>query len=175
MKTLFMILLICMAFIVSCSEEIVEPYTSSDNYIFFLRTDKVTAVDSFYDYKTTVYLPSGSKTRDTLYFKVGVGGNYVHDARKIKLEQYTFNDMSYVAEEAVPGVDYVAFDDPVMEEYYTIPSDSLEMMIPVIITSSSMYPRKVLNFRLVGNDDFKVFHKGTQELGINSGRIKIGY
>ena len=61
-----------------------------------------------------------------------------------------------------------------MDEHYTIPADSLVMNIPVIITSPSSSPRKVLNFRLVENEDFKVLHRGTQELGISCVRIKIG-
>lgn len=175
MKTLLMTLIIGIVFIASCSEEIVEPYTSSNDYIFFMKTSDMTAVDSFYNHSRTVSLPSGQKTKDTLYFKVGVGGNFAKEPRKIKLEQYTFDDISYIAEDAVPGVDYIAFDDPVMEEYYTIPADSLEMRIPIIITSPSSSPRKVLNFRLVENENFKVLHRGTQEMGIDRGRIKIGY
>lgn len=174
MKALVIVLLISMVVVASCSEELVEPYTSTDDYVFFMQTSDLRAVDSLYDYNTTIRLPSGSKTKDTVYFKIGVGGNFARGDRKIKLEQYTYEDISYVAEEAVPGVDYIAFDDPVMEVHYTIPADSLEMRIPIIITSPSSSPRKVLNFRLVENDNFKVLHRGTQELGISAGRIKIG-
>lgn len=39
------------------------------------------------------------------------------------MEQYTLIDPGYIAEEAVAGVDYIAFDDPVMDEHYTIPAD----------------------------------------------------
>ena len=175
MKAFIIVFLIGMVVVASCSEELVEPYERTESYIFFMRMSGMTAVDSLYDYNTTINLPSGSKTKDTVYFKVGVGGNYGKGPRKITLKQYTYEDMSYVAEEAVPGVDYIAFDDPVMEEYYTIPADSLEMRIPIIITSPTTYPRKVLNFKLVENEDFKVLHKGTQELGISAGRIKIGW
>lgn len=175
MKTLVIVLLISMVVAVSCSEEIVEPYTRTDNYVFFMSMSGITAIDSLYDYNRTISLPSGSKTKDTVYLKIGVGGNYARGPRKVKLEQYTYDDPSYVAEEAVAGVDYIAFDDPVMEEHYTIPADSLVMNIPIILTSPSSYPRKVLNFRLAENDDFKVLHRGTQELGISAVRIKIGY
>lgn len=175
MKTLIIVLLIGMVVVASCSEEIVEPYTRTDDYVFFMSMSGITAQDSLYDYNRTIYLPSGNKTKDTVYLKIGVGGNYARGPRKVKLEQYTYNDPGYIAEEAIAGVDYIAFDDSVMDEHYTIPADSLVMNIPVIITSPSSSPRKVLNLRLVENENFKVLHRGTQELGISRVRIKIGY
>lgn len=175
MKALLIVIFVAIIVATSCSEEIVEPYTRTDNYVFFMQTSEVRAIDSLYDYNRTIYLPSYNRTRDTVYFKVGVGGNYATGDRKIKLEQYTYDDPTYIAEEAVAGVDYIAFDDPLMQEHYTIPADSIEMRIPIILTSPSSYPRKVLNFRLVANEEFQVFDQGTMELGICRGRIKIGY
>ena len=170
MRALLLILVIG-GFFVSCSEENVELYKRKDNYIFFVTTSKMWALDSLYRYASSVYVPSYNKTRDTVYFRVGVGGNWANGPRKIKLEQYAHPDDPTIPD-AVPGEDYVAFDDPVMEEHYTIPADSLEINIPVIITSKTSSP-KMLDFRLVDTDDFKVMYKGTKEMGNPAGRIRI--
>lgn len=170
MRALLLILIIG-GFLFSCTEENVELYKRKDNYIFFVLTSDMRALDSLYSYKWSLNVPSYNKTKDTVYFRVGVGGNWANGPRKIKLEQYTHPEDPTIPD-AVPGEDYIAFDDLVMEQHYTISADSLEIDIPIIITSKT-YTSKMLDFRLVDSDDFKVMYKGTQEMGIPAGRIKI--
>lgn len=170
MRALLLILIIG-GFLTSCTEENVELYKRKDNYIFFVTKSSMRALDSLYSYTGSVYVPSYNKTVDTIYFRVGVGGNWTNGPRKIKLEQYTHPDDPTIPD-AVPGEDYIAFDDPVMDEYYTIPSDSLEINIPIIITSKTT-TTKMLDFRLVDTEDFKVMYKGDQYIGMPAGRIKI--
>lgn len=171
MKILLLLLFIGVIY-TACTEENVEPFQRTDNYIFFVANNNVRALDSLYNYNNYVGVPSYNKTRDTVYFRIGVGGNLATGPRKFKLEQYDGYGEETISQAAVAGEDYIAFDDPLMVEHYTISADSLEMNIPIIITSTT-YTTKVLNFRLVENEEFKLFHKGNQTLGIHCGRIKI--
>ena len=182
MKTLLIVLFVGLLW-VSCSEEVVEPYRGSDNYIHFLNGNKMHLSDAMYTYKgdgTNYEMLVGNnsyKKRDTALFRVSISGFISDQSRVIKLEQYvpaTVFEEDGGAEAAVPGVNYVSFDDPEMQKHLIMPADSVAVNIPIIVLSdpNSTSGTKVLYFRLVENENFKIPAAATN-LGLHKGRVRI--
>lgn len=104
-------------------------------------------------------------------------GNVSGKERKFALKQSVLSSIdssSYytgIATVAVPGVNYVAFDDPRMEEYYVIPPHTSSILVPVILLrdpdvdfGSSWSKTFCLHFEIVPNDEVKIldsrFYRG---------------
>ena len=75
---------------------------------------------------------------------------------------------------AVPGVNYVSFDDPQMKKYCVIPPHTSEILVPVILMydphaefGSAFSLKFRLHFEIVPNDDVKIldsrFYRGTAQ------------
>lgn len=182
MKALLILLFIGLLW-VSCSEEKVEPYRGSDSYVYFLDGSKMQLGDSMYTYKGSganlnVMVGNNSyKKRDTALYRVGLSGYISDQPRTFRLEQYVpgkedENDAGAGVAEA--GVNYVAFDDPEMLEHLVIPADSIAVNVPIVILTdpNSSSGDKVLYFRLVENENFKLPAVSTNT-GLYRGRIRI--
>ena len=123
---------------------------------------------------------SSSQKTDTLWYKILIMGNVSEKERTFSLKQSTLSALdsaSYYTgltpqvEVAVPGVNYVAFDDPQMEKYYVIPPHTSEILVPVILLfdpninyGSSFSKGFCLHFEIVPNDEIKIldsrFYRG---------------
>ena len=123
---------------------------------------------------------SSSQPTDTLWFKILVMGNVSDKERKFSLKQselsasdslHYYTGLTPQVEVAVPGVNYVAFDDPRMEQYYVIPPHTSELLVPVILLRDpnavfvSFSIKYRLHFEIVPNDEVKIldsrFYRGT--------------
>ena len=112
---------------------------------------------------------SSAKQRDTLWFRIMIYGQIATENRYFSLKQ---SDISYVdslyvyrdkdAVEAVEGVNFVAFDDPEMQQYYVVPPDSSSVYVPIIATydpnTAGQYQYMFLYFEIVADDDFPIFN-----------------
>lgn len=99
---------------------------------------------------------SSTRLQDTAWFRLQAVGGPVNRDRKVKFEQYSV-ELTGSSMEAVPGVNYVAFDDPEMQKYMIIPADSVYMNIPVVILYDTEKKGSfVLNFELVPTEDFEL-------------------
>ena len=95
-----------------------------------------------------------TSTQDTIWFDVYAVGGIVHRDRPFKLAQVPDTTG---ATNALPGVDYKAFTDPAISGRYTIKSDSMHTLMPVVmLRSANLKAGSVtLLFKVVANDDFQ--------------------
>lgn len=167
MKKLFIIFVIGLMW-GACSEEKVGVYSLTDDYIYMPYFQDIygtmTALDSAYMfYNKTALNVSSTQKRDTFYFRVLVAGLAKDIDRKIKIAPYTCEVSG--KEEAVEGVNYIAFDDPEMEKNLVVSADSLGVNVPIIVTYDPAIAGKsksfIVAFKLIESEDFRV-------LGVNS-------
>ena len=163
MKTL-LIVLFAGLFVIACTEE--KPgFYRGDNYISFTKAGtRLYAQDTIITLNKSVGNETytwSAKRIDTTYIRVKVIGNVSREDRPIKFEQYTIEGNAAV--DAEPGVNYVAFDDPRVKDLMVLPADSVEVNIPIIVlfdpNSAGQYFSRVLNFRLVESEDFRLATK----------------
>ena len=141
----------------SCRYEKPGFYEGRD-YIQFYYSGNLLHKDSNEVKTSPVNYPyiSSTRLRDTAWFRLKAVGTPSRRERQVRFEQYTNEaDKNYI--EAVPGVNYVAFDDPEIQKYMVIPADSVHMNIPVVILYDTGTRGSVaLNFKLVSTDDFEL-------------------
>ena len=109
----------------ACSEEKVGVYSLERDYIYFqyessrLGTTMNVADSVYLYYNSSSVSVNSSRQRDTFFFRVKVAGMARSVDRKINIEPYSF--LTNGREEAIAGVNYVAFDDPenptIMEDF----------------------------------------------------------
>ncbi len=157
MKQLFIILfLVCATSFVACHYE--RPgFYEGGNYIQFYYDNLVYKDSSDYLTRPQNYpYISSTRLQDTAWFRVQAVGQPAHYDRAVRFEPYV-NAADSNSTEAVPGVHYVAFDDPEIQPLMVVPADSVYMDIPVVILYDADTRGSVaLNFRLVATDDFEI-------------------
>ncbi|MCH3995381.1 MAG: DUF4843 domain-containing protein [Prevotella sp.] len=91
--------------------------------------------------------------RDTIHIKVCTMGLPTDHVRPIKLAQINTPDSNA----AVPGVDYVPFDDPEIKDSMIIPSGAVSAEIPVILLRNKdlALSEKSLEIEVESNDYFR--------------------
>ena len=156
--------------------EVPSTYNGPDGIHFYYDQLGPFDADPYPNSDKTGYLSLSQET-DTLWYKIDVMGNVSGKERKFALKQSVLSSIdssSYytgIATVAVPGVNYVAFDDPRMEEYYVIPPHTSSILVPVILLrdpdvdfGSSWSKTFCLHFEIVPNDEVKIldsrFYRG---------------
>lgn len=161
MRKIFFIIICCILGFIACTEERAEYYEGEDNWVQFYYIWPVEQT-----YISPVFLPyegyrpmlSSTKRQDTVYFRLHLIGRPSDKPRKVKFETYEAEMEYNYFLPAVPGEDYIAFDDPLMESYLTIPRDSAYVNIPVIVKYNPVKMGNTLqaDFRLVDSEDLVV-------------------
>ena len=136
MKNFLIIVLCCTFWCIACTEERPGYYEGENNWVQFyylwpVQNPYIAPVHLPYE----GYMPSlnSTKLQDTVYFRLHLIGRKSNQPRKVMFESYeTEMEYSYY-EPAVANVNYIAFDDPLMKPYLTIPGDSAYVNIPVIV------------------------------------------
>lgn len=158
-KMMYLWAMVAFAF-ASCEKDL-EPYSDPTCRINFVYSYTEGELEDNYttdSYSTTsysfVYEGNGTDS-DTLWFDVGVSGFLKDYPRPIALEQVMVED---TVDNAEAGVHYVAFTDPSVASYYTVPANGNQVSIPVILLRDPSLEQKdvVLRFELVENDYFEV-------------------
>lgn len=150
----------------SCENDL-EPYNDPTCRLNFMYEDPYYGgwltteeeIEDRYDddsYSTTSYsfIYAGGVERDTLWFKVRTSGFLSGEPRPIALRQVEVPD---TVGNAVPGVHYVAFDDPSLASFYTVPANADTLSIPVVVLRDPSLDTEdvVLRFAFDANDYFQ--------------------
>jgi hypothetical protein len=138
----------------ACNEEEVPDY-SGDSALYFYRgsyeTINVYQRDSiFYS-----FLSKGQDREwDTVYIDLRTMGGLQDRVRRFAIKQENASDSSA----ALPGVHYVAFDDPGMTPLLQIPANANRYQMPVILRRDTSLQQKTVTLQLaiVENEEFKV-------------------
>lgn len=150
---------------VSCEQDY-PAYASADcnlNFVYYdihgnvMKAEKVT--DKLRTYSFSFIYSGELAERDTLTFEVSSMGELVDCARPIALEQVQAEGV----ENAVPGVHYVAFDEPSEVEFNCIPANRNKGKVRVILLRNDRELKKkdvVLRFGFKENADFKPGFEG---------------
>ena len=180
MKKILMIICFACLLLEACDKaEVPSIYSGPDGINFYYDQVGPYDADPYPNSYKTGSLSSSQKT-DTLWYKILIMGNVSEKERTFSLKQSTLSALdsaSYYTgltpqvKVAVPGVNYVAFDDPRMEKYYVIPPHTSEILVPVILLfdpninyGSSFSKGFCLHFEIVPNDEIKIldsrFYRG---------------
>ena len=172
-----LIMICCACLLGACDKaEVSSIYSGPDGIHFYYDQAGPFDADPYPNSSETGSLSSSEKI-DTLWYKIDIMGNVSEKERKFSLKQSVLSSMdssSYytgIATVAVPWVNYVAFDDPRMEEYYVIPPRTSSVLVPVILLydpkvdyGSSFSKSFCLHFEIVPNDEVKIldsrFYRG---------------
>ncbi len=155
----------------SACEQDLEPYSSTDcrlNFVYLdytgavMTSDRVTEAErtSSYSFITAGAGSTERITTDTLWFDVSTMGFLSDHDRPIRLEQ-----VSTGKDDAIPGVHYVAFDDPAFTRCCFVPANQNQTQVPIIVLRDpSLEEHDVtLVFRLAENEYFKPGYTGLTE------------
>lgn len=148
------ILSICAGMLCFCSacEEALPLFETEQDRLNFPVEDRQEVPDVLR--KTFVYDPQ-DLIRDTIYVTVNSMG-FVRDYdRVVRLEQVEVKPDSVF--NAIPGVHYVAFDDPEMKGGFVLPAGKVSAKIPIIALRDKSIRDTVtiLRLRIVGNEYFE--------------------
>jgi hypothetical protein len=128
----------------ACQEEEVPLYGEERNRLnFILQYDPVTRY-------TFVYEPQ-EKREDTVWIEVATVGYVTDYPRGVSLCQLESDTL-----QAVPGVHYVAFDDPRLASSHVIPAGAAGALLPLIVKrdASLSEAEYSLNIGIVENEHF---------------------
>jgi hypothetical protein len=156
MNKLIIYTLLCCSFFswAACNEEVVPGYSGNDALYFYRGTYESVNVfqrDSiFYSFLTQ----GGTKLRDTVYIDIRTMGLPQDRNRPIEIEQVATKE----GNDAQPGVHYVDFHDPEMQQLLQIPAHAVMYKMPIILLRDASLQTKIMNLqiKIVENADFKI-------------------
>ena len=146
----------------SCEKDL-EAYSNSDCYLNFrfynsegkdyqnedlVKTPSIVTSAVLYNFKT-----HGDVLSDTVWIEAKTAGFVKDYDREYALEQVEVED----AENAIPGVDYVAFDTPEAQRIQIVKAGESIFKVPVVMLRNSGLQTKnvVLKIRFKENQNFK--------------------
>lgn len=139
----------------SCKQEFPAPFIGK-NYIQFTPTNGIKTVVTAY---SSFYYADPSKTTDTILFDVTSLGLVPDKTTYLKLSPILGPIVTTAypnAVDAVPGVNYVSFDDPGIQKLMKLDAGKTNGKIPVVIKrdpslKTTMYQ---LHFKLSDSEDY---------------------
>lgn len=147
----------------SCEKDL-QPYSHPDCYLNFVfstsSNDDEATIEDITQGDTNPDLPviynfkfSGDVAQDTVWAKAKVLGYVVDYDRAFALEQV----LAEGAENAVPGVDYIPFDDPEMQKRMVVKAGENYVNIPVVVKRTEKLKTQslTLKVRIKENGNFK--------------------
>lgn len=171
MKKLLIIFVVAL-FVGACQEEEVGVFSLEDAYVYITYEGNnmqmgMTPDSTYYFYNMSSLMVNSTQTRDTFMLRLKIAGTTKNVDRQIRLRPWNFEIAG--RQVAVPGVNYVAFDAPEMEDALVLPADSTTVSVPIIVmfdsataeASTTYSTGFVLPFELSESEDLKV-------LGTNS-------
>lgn len=150
----------------ACSEQEPGSYAMTDNRLNFVieipdAWEEVTSEDITDEDRTYAFsfVYSGEEAeRDTVWFEATTMGDLSKEYRPYRLQQIQREGVM----NAEPGVHYVAFDAPEVQDLYRVAPDTSTVQVPVIVLRSDMLQDTtvVLEFGFVANDYFQPGYDG---------------
>ncbi|WP_245999732.1 DUF4843 domain-containing protein [Paraflavitalea soli] len=160
------------------------------DYLLYQDTARIQMADTAAASITFVY-EAPSVTRDTVYVRLNTIGGITDKDRKVKLEQVTEYDVTYVRDpvtnkitdsvvkekpfKAVAGKHYIGFDDPAMQSLLVIRANKAYDSIPIILLRDADLKSNSYRLRLkvVANDVFGIGEtKAIQKTLVFSDRLE---
>jgi len=165
-KNLFLIPMIALILATSCEVEV--PTWTGEERINFVAG--ITLSDTTIRY-SFVFSPPDVQEH-TIWINVATEGFLSNVSRRIGLVQVPVGD-----NDAVPGVHYVALDDPRVRDLYVVPANTETVRIPIILLRHAdlQHEDRILRIELVENNDFLLTanpHKRLREI-IMSDKLMI--
>lgn len=151
----------------ACEDDI-EVYNAPENRLNFVY-EAYTMADTVIP-RTFVY-DLETKVLDTVWLEVETMGYVVDRDRPFKLEQVNKGDGA----QAVAGVHYMAFDDPLVIDHYKIPAGKNEARFPIVLKrDTSLQTKEVtLCLRIGHNENFVSGYEIYQEKVITIADILV--
>ncbi|MFV0484488.1 MAG: DUF4843 domain-containing protein [Bacteroidales bacterium] len=154
---LFLLALLCSMVVFYSCEEDYGSYSGGDYIQFGPNPDDIYESSKVMDdtVKTYSFVYEGlSVTRDTVFFDLYVQGRTADYNRTFKLTQLSADDTL----SAVPGVHYVAFDNPEATANYVVKAGQVHTSVPIIILRDESLSQNsyVLKFGLEVGGDFEL-------------------
>lgn len=161
--------LVTLSCMTACEKDL-EPYNHSDSYLNFrflnangrdlhnediAKDNSVVDVPVLYNFKT-----HGNVQEDTVWLQAKTVGFVTDYDREFALEQIQVEG----ANNAVAGVDYVAFDDPKAQQVMVVKAGESTFRVPIILLRSNALQTNsaILKVRFKENKNFKNGFSGMQ-------------
>lgn len=144
-NNLFLIPIVALILATSCEVEV--PKWTGEQRINFVAG--ITLADTTIRYS---FVFSSSEIQEhTIWIEMATEGFLSNVPRRIGLTQVSVGD-----NDAVPGVHYVALDDPRVRDQYVVPANTETLRIPIILLrhASLQDEDRILRIELIENDDF---------------------
>lgn len=165
----YFILLLTISFLPSCELEEIPTY-SGVSHVQIVEEDRSAQRNPKFNF---VY--SGKEiTQDTIFIKMFISGDAKNYDREVRLEQQPIFKFVYRRDEygnlidsvlvkeenqAVPGVDYIPFDDADIRKKMFVPANSYTASIPIVLKRtpelSEKQITKKLFFAIIDSEHFK--------------------
>ncbi len=125
---------------------------SKTDYLLYNDIARVQLTDTATLNSTFVY-KAGNILRDTVYIQVNTIGQMADHDRPVKLVQVNEPNELHPA---VPGLHYVAMDDPSLKELMVIKANTVTTMVPVVLLRDASLKNSSYRLRLelAANDQF---------------------
>lgn len=169
-KIKYYIILLFSLFSFSSCEKDMEVYHEKTNHLNFVYV-KDTKVDTLIS-RTFIYDPE-KKVLDTVWIEVETIGFIENRDRKFVLEQERKKNEE--EKEAIAGVHYIAFDDPLVADLYYIPAGKNKAKVPVILKRDPSLKNEIvtLRFKIKKNENFEPGYSESQNKAISVTDILI--
>jgi hypothetical protein len=165
MKRILKTLAFFLILLTSCREEQLPEYNNRPGLYFFRESYSGANVQR--DSVSFMFFAKAVRTDSQYvqYIDVRTVGFPENRDRRFTLVQTNLGEDNA----AIPGVHYVAFDDPLMEQLLVIPANATEYNVPVICKNdASLSAKKVrLKIAIGENENFKVGIHAQKEFVIN--------
>lgn len=135
-----------------------------DDYLLYTDIDRIQfgpAIENLYEpalqladtLKRHTFYYTPTKMADTVFFDIyAIGGPKPFD-RQFKLKQV----FTSIAQNAVAGVHYVSFDDPLYKNFHIIPAGKIHTSVPIILNRDKSLKEQtfILYFQVEENEYFR--------------------
>lgn len=141
----------------ACNDNALEKYDTPDcrlNFVYYNSDSTLMTAGDVKDrnrfYPFSFVLSSAVEAeRDTVWFEVETMGFLSSETRPVALRQIEIED----AENAVPGVHYVAFDAPELAQLYRIEGGKTRAQVPVVVLRASELTEKTVTLKFGFKDN----------------------
>lgn len=153
----------------ACDKDNYDVYDDNDgrlNFVFYVENEygdselayAEDVTDEMRTYPFSFVFSGMEATRDTVWFSATTMGFLSSEYRPYALKQIQREGVM----NAVPGVHYVAFDDPSVQELYRVAPGSNTVQVPVVVLrdASLQDTTVILNFGFDDNGIFKAGYAG---------------
>ncbi len=149
-QVIWYITLLFVTFLSACEEKY-DMYSEPDNRLNIIS-------DTLISYTFTV--KPAEVVLDTVWVRVQTMGLISDKDRVVKFEQVPVDTLN-----ALPGIHYVAFDDPQVRDLYQVPAHRNYVDLPILVKRDISLKSETVNLkiRLVDGPDFKVGYADRSE------------